>query len=173
MTGALAQRRSLLLYGALAAAVAASLWAVLAPADDVPEVSPAPLPLALADTAAADTVRPPATDAAVSAPPASAGSERRSSAPRDDIFTAYSWEPPRPVAPAVREAPQAPPVPFVFSGRLEAGGMSSYILAEGGRMHVVAVGQQVGEFRLQQASDASLEFVHVPSNLPATLSILK
>jgi len=176
-------RRSMLLWGSLIASVAASIWAISSPADDGIETSArsAPSPLALADdstqpdrartpsAARSDAAAPTAPD--LQAPSAAAPGTRQVSEVRDDIFAAYSWEPPKPAVAAVKEPPRAPPVPFTFAGRLEAQGTPSYILAEGARMHVVAVGDKVGEFRLQQAESNALVFTHVPTNLPSTLAI--
>lgn len=187
MTNAM-NRRSLWLWGSLVAAIAASIWAVATPvADSIDIDAPrTPSPLAMAGAAARDPVvdgrqgaqpnqQSMARAAIANAAPAdaaiAAASERQTGPARDDIFAAYSWQPPKPATVEVKEPPRAPPLPFAFSGRLEAEGPTAYILSEGTRMHIVAVGEQVGDFRLQQASAGALVFLHVPTNLSATLSI--
>lgn len=173
-------RRSMLLLGSLIAAIAASVWSIATPGSDSidSEMRHTPSPLTLAaqgSTREAQQVSQPASQSAGpgSAVPESETTvgERQLRSARDDIFAAYSWEPPKAVVTAIKEPPRAPPVPFVFAGRLQADGAPLYILAEGARMHVLAVGEQAGDFRLQQASSAALVFLHVPSNLSATLSI--
>lgn len=176
----LANRKSLL-WGALIAAIAASIWAVTSPADDdasTPSIPSTPSPLALLredvrDLASAKNAPPEQRNIANAQPSDAAirSQARQANAVRDDIFAAYSWEPPKPIAAATKEPPRAPPLPFTFAGHLKAEGPPSYILAEGTRMHVVAVGESVGEFQLQQASQSVLVFLHGPSNLTATLSI--
>lgn len=171
-------RRSMLLSIALIAAIAASVWSIATPEGDAMDTAtphrPPPITLAQDSPREPQQVSQPASNTAGSnlvAEPGANGRGRQLNPARDDIFAAYSWEPPKPEVTPIKEPPRAPPVPFVFAGRLQADGPPAYILAEGARMHVVAVGEQVGDFKLQQASSGALEFLHVPSNLPATLII--
>lgn len=158
-------RRRLLLWGALAATIAASIWAGSIPKEG-DEVAPStrraealivadrggtPSPVRVASKAdervpLALPQRGPATEAA------------------PDLFDAYSWAPPKSAAPEKAMPPPPPPLPFTFSGRIEIEGQPSFLLAEGPRTHIVPVGADVGVFRLESATESELTFIHIPTS---------
>lgn len=94
-----------------------------------------------------------------------------------DVFAAYSWAAEEAAKTAARVAaqpappPQAPPLPVAFAGVIEIDGRPIFLLIEGEQTRRVAVGGQVGEFRLQSAGQRELVFVHNPTGLTQTLSI--
>lgn len=169
-------RRRLLLWSALVISILVSIWAVAMPAQESDAPPPLPSPLALVQDER-NELRPPGAalpdNGTADAQPGKAAprATRQSAGTSDDIFAAYSWEPPKTVAAPIKEAPRAPPLPFAFAGHMKTEGPPSYIFSEGTRMHVIAVGETVGEFQLQQASPGALVFLHVPTQLTAMLSI--
>jgi hypothetical protein len=164
---ALARRRRWGLLGAaLFATLVASLWAV---GDEAPEdLRPPSRAVPASGEAAAgaaglpeeSTVRP---AAAVLRLP-----QRSDPAPqgRRDLFAAYGRPAARPAATA--SAPPAPPplpltLPFGFAGRLITADVSSILLSQGSQTLVLAVGEQWGDFRLEQDGGTHLSFVHLPT----------
>lgn len=95
-------------------------------------------------------------------------------APPVDIFAVRSWEPP-PVAAeiAVETAPQAPPLPFRFLGRIvEADRRPAYLLADGARVVVARVGDPIGaDYRVEKYQNGQLLFRYRPMNLRQALDV--
>lgn len=95
-------------------------------------------------------------------------------APLVDIFAVRSWEPP-PVAAemVVAEAPQAPPLPFRFLGRIvEADRRPAYLLADESRVVVVRVGDLIGKnYRVEKYENGRLLFRYRPMNLRQALDV--
>jgi len=95
-------------------------------------------------------------------------------APLADIFAVRSWDPPPAAAPLVAPAaPQAPPLPFRFLGRIvEADRGSAYLLADGSRVVVVGVGDMIGKnYRIEKYENGRLLFRYRPLNLRQTLDV--
>lgn len=166
--------RSRVLWIGLAGTVAASIWATMVPVDDadslaLPTVSPqrpADAPVRVASLHNPDPAALPVKGAAV---PDLALLPRQ--VPRDaasDPFSPHSWAPAAPVA---APKPAAPPLPFVVTGRMEIDGQVSYLLMEGQRTHIAPVGTQLGGFRLAEASDDQLVFVHQATGIKVPLRI--
>lgn len=91
-----------------------------------------------------------------------------------DIFAVRTWEPPPAVAETVEAtAPQAPPLPFRFVGRIvEADRGPAYLLAEGARVFVVGVGDPVGkDYRVEKYENGQLLFRYRPMNLRQALDV--
>ena len=89
-----------------------------------------------------------------------------------DVFAAYGWQPPPPPpAPVVPTKPSAPPLPFVYAGRVIANGQTQYLLLEQGRLHSVAAGAELGDYTFESASDAQLSFLHRPTGERQTLAL--
>ncbi len=95
---------------------------------------------------------------------------RRSGAPSGDPFRAQSWQvlaeaearrnapPPPPPAP-----PQAPPLPFVYMGKLIEEGRTVVFLTQGDRNHVVRQGDTIdGTWRLDALTEERLSFIYLP-----------
>jgi hypothetical protein len=152
-------RRLILGLGLLAAA-GWSAWAVTRGEDDagadvvlaVRRASPVPAAAALAT--------PSATGSASWEPP------RRPPAPATmrNLFGNYSYAAARPVlAPPPPEPPHAPPLPFAFSGRMNIDGQATYILLRGDAPIEVALGADVGDFKLVEATADRLLFLHGPT----------
>ena len=185
--------RHLALAVALAATIAASIWAGSIPSPDVVAAAPghAGAPLAALGAAPAAGLPEPAADGAGrTAAGAAAGGARAAApapAPPDldlgqrpapaahprDLFAAYGWTPPpvaRSAAPALApEPPQAPAPTFTYIGRLMAGDRESFLFLDGGRTQIVAIGGLIGDFRLDATSTNSLTFTHLPTGLPVTV----
>ncbi len=96
--------------------------------------------------------------------------------PLVDIFAMRSWEPPPVAAEMVVEAPQAPqapPLPFQFLGRIvDADRGPAYLLADGARVVVVGVGDLIGKnYRVEKYENGRLLFRYRPLNLRQTLDV--
>lgn len=145
-----------LLWGALAATLAASAWAVWdagQTAGDDLLATTAPRPR--------DEPVPPSAElraAAVGLPDRSAPP-----APRRDLFASPA---PRVLAAAPPAAPPTPPrpvLPWTFGGRYATPSGAAVLLNEGGRTHVLQPGTVQGDFRLEADHGQRLEFTHLPT----------
>ncbi len=133
-------------------------------------------------TAVADPAeRPdrPARDAAT--PPEAVGEvrldrlERRAAAaPAADPFRARSWEP---EVVAVRASlpppppPQAPPLPFVYLGRMIDGEQTTVFLARQNRNYVVRPGDTLdGSYRVEEIEESGIALTYLPLGTRQTLA---
>lgn len=167
------------LWAALAATLAASAWAVFDEQRQdasaaVQRATPGP---ALALHSGLHGAMLPPADAVVPAPAGATAIEPRlpdrspPMAARRDPFGGKPWvaaarpPPPAPVPAAqpVEAAVPRPVLPFTFGGRLGTAGGQAVLLHEGPRTHVVAVGEEVGGFRVDGDAGSHLEFTHVAS----------
>lgn len=107
----------------------------------------------------------------------------------NDPFAPRSWRKPerkptvqaQPIAPAlppaaplppVTVAPGAPPLPFVYMGKLLSDEVKAVFLVYADRNLIVREGQIVESiYRLDNLSDTQLTFTHLPSGLQQKLSI--
>lgn len=98
-------------------------------------------------------------------------------APVVDIFAVRSWEPPPVVAAmaatAAPAAPEAPPLPFRFLGRIvDADRGPAYLLDNGSRVVVVAVGDLIGKnYRVEKYENGRLLFRYRPMNVRQALDV--
>jgi hypothetical protein len=91
-----------------------------------------------------------------------------------ELFAAYSWQAPaapRTVTVAPPARPTAPPLPFVYAGRLVVAGKTTYLLVEGVRLHMAETGTPVGEFTLTAANPGALVFTHRPTGAATSLPL--
>ena len=83
-----------------------------------------------------------------------------------DLFPAQSWRPPPPPAPVFvappPPPPQAPPLPYKYIGRWNAGDGESYFLAQGEQMLTVKVGQKLASWQLDSVDAGGLNFTYLP-----------
>lgn len=68
-----------------------------------------------------------------------------------------------PSAPVV-VAPQAPPLPFRYLGRLQEGGQTVVFLGQGPRTHLVREGETVAEYRAEAIGLHGMTLVYLPLN---------
>ncbi len=69
------------------------------------------------------------------------------------------------VAKPVASAPVAPPLPYIYLGRIEEGGQTLVFLMDGGKELLVAPGSAVSKgWRLDSVSTGKLEFTFEPLN---------
>ena len=103
----------------------------------------------------------------------------RSAAQRaDDAFAPRSWRKPAPKAPAaanvvvIAPPPSAPPLPFIYIGKLLSEDLRAVFLAQGERNLIVHEGDVIDAiYRVDKLSDAGLTFVHLPTGIQQTLPI--
>ncbi len=59
--------------------------------------------------------------------------------------------------------PQAPALPFRYIGQQEEGGARAYFLEQEERLHIVRIGEKIGDgWRLDAAGDDALTFTYLP-----------
>jgi hypothetical protein len=158
---------------ALLATVAASIWAGRSAQDGVEAAATEERPtrIAAARTSAANGAAEsgaPVSDEAWQLPERAAPPVR----PRNP-FAVVPPPPPLPRTVAAEAAPQAPPLPFSAIGRLTVEGKPSALLMAGTQTYVIAVGDPIGEFRLEAIEGDRYVFVHVPTGLNQTLVVSK
>jgi len=166
-------RRGLILGLALLASVAWSAWTLTAKQDDVVLATVRPGPAA----GRASSHVGASTNALASASEERAitlNLPRRLIAPKQprNLFGAYSYEAPRPPPLAVApEPPRAPPLPFVYTGRLIVDGRATYLLLQGSAPISAMLGSDIGEFKLIEAAPEQLVFLHGPTGQRVAMSI--
>lgn len=74
-------------------------------------------------------------------------------------------------APAVREKPTAPPLPFRYFGRLTENGKTDVYVLRGDELLAVATGQTLGEYRVDKVSESSIAFTYLPLKTRQTLEL--
>lgn len=98
--------------------------------------------------------------------PASAEVVARFAASGPDLFPPQSWKPPPTPVPVVVAPPplppQAPPLPFKYVGRWDAGDGESFFLAEGDRVVSARVGQNLTQWHLDSVNAGGLTFTFIP-----------
>lgn len=164
-------RRKALLGLALAATVLVSIWAAY-----VPEVELAPQAGPQTPIRVAHREAQPVALGATAGPVETAAADRLQMRPRQapvaggvDLFDSKDWDPPPTAAAAA--APPPPSLPFAYSGRLEIDGRQSVLLAEGARMHIVALHDEVSGFTLDGIDEGELVFAHRASGQRVTLPL--
>jgi hypothetical protein len=103
----------------------------------------------------------------------------RSTAQRtDDAFAPRSWRKPPPKAQAAANAvviappPSAPPLPFVYMGKLLSEDARAVFLTQGERNLIVHEGDVIDAiYRVDKLSDAGLTFIHLPTGIQQNLPI--
>lgn len=82
---------------------------------------------------------------------------------RGELFTAYSWAPPPPLAPEQPSALSAPPNPYRFAGTAHYGGSLRILLARGDALVEVKEGEELdGGYRVRSASTDGVTLVYAP-----------
>ncbi|HYB50188.1 MAG TPA: hypothetical protein VED47_03660 [Burkholderiaceae bacterium] len=173
--------RPLLLGGALVVSFAWSAWALFSPQEEVvqPAARNVPAPSGSARVGSGAVEHDASRAVSASTGPDDTMAQRFELPPRPqapsqlhNLFAAYSYEAPRPIARlAAPEPPHAPPLPFVYAGRLIVGGQSIYLLSQAGAPITATLGTEIGEFKLVQTASDRLVFLHGPTGqeVPMTL----
>jgi hypothetical protein len=96
----------------------------------------------------------------------------------DDAFAPRNWRKPAPKAPAAANAvvvappPSAPPLPFVYMGKLLSEDARAVFLTQGERNLIVHEGDVIDAiYRVGKLSDAGLTFIHLPTGIQQNLPI--
>ena len=95
---------------------------------------------------------------------------RRSNA---NPFATRSWEPPPPPPPVqvVRPVtPKAPPLPFVYMGKMLDGKAVTAFVSLGGQTHLLHGGDTLRDYRVEAISVKEITFVYLPLNEKQRLS---
>jgi hypothetical protein len=86
-----------------------------------------------------------------------------------DPFAARSWAPPPVVRPP--EAPRAPPLPFVYLGKMLDGTRVTAFVSMGANTHLLHIGDTLREYRVEEISPREITFVYLPLNQKQRLSL--
>lgn len=90
-----------------------------------------------------------------------------------NIFAARSWYvPPPPPPPAKPPPPSAPPLQFVYLGKIEEASGTKVFLARQGVNYSLQQGDQIdGTYRVEQISPQAVVLTYLPLNIRQTLPI--
>lgn len=157
----MANLRNLLLYGALAATLAASVldWDATwlhGDADTVTELRPQSssglqLPRSRPHQVldGGDAINRPSLE-----------STRRLSPMAANLFAVHSWLPPEPKQ--VVQEPRAPALPFKYMGQMVQDGETVVILDQASLTHLARKGQVIGSYRVDNIGARDISFVYLP-----------
>lgn len=77
-----------------------------------------------------------------------------------------------PVEPVAMPAPVAPPLPFIFMGKLDDGEKLSVFLVDKNHLYTVVAGDVVEEvYRVESIQRGLITFTYLPLNTPQTLNM--
>lgn len=90
-----------------------------------------------------------------------------------NLFRAETWQPPPPPPDATAQAaPQAPPVPFTYFGRLVEDGRATVFLARGNREYAVKQGDAIDNmYRIEEIRPEAIVLTYIPLTERQTLAI--
>lgn len=90
-----------------------------------------------------------------------------------DLFGVHSWQPvPPPSRPAPAPRPTAPPLPFVYLGKMTEGGAVTVFLSQQGRPHIVKAGDTIERtYRVEAIADKAVTLTYLPLDIKQQLSI--
>jgi hypothetical protein len=94
----------------------------------------------------------------------------------DDAFAPRNWRKPAPKLSAAANAvvvapPSAPPLPFIYMGKLLSDEARAVFLTQGERNLIVHEGDVIDAiYRVVRLSDAGLTFVHLPTGIQQNLA---
>ena len=92
---------------------------------------------------------------------------RRSNA---NPFAVRSWTPPPPVQVVRAVVPKAPPLPFVYMGKMLDGKAVTAFVSMGGQTHLLHGGDTLRDYRVEAISAKEITFVYLPLNEKQRLS---
>jgi len=154
--------RKLVLYGALAATLAAVWWSSRLPDEDAPVV---------------EMARAPSTHKLAVAKPGAVATATRLSAARLDAFAPRDWTPPPPpppkaLPPPPPPPPMAPPLPYRYLGKLQESGQLVVFLDNNSRPVPIKGGEVLdGQWRVEEITPRMVRFTYIPLAQTATLNI--
>lgn len=96
---------------------------------------------------------------------------------RNNPFAASSWLPPPPppvqAAPEPPPPPTAPPVPYVYLGKLDGSTLKPRVfLSSGDQLVIVSQGEVLdGQYRVESISDADIVLMYLPLNQRQVISM--
>lgn len=88
-----------------------------------------------------------------------------------DAFAPKSFSPVVPPQAGPTAKREAPPLPFRYIGKMVDGGKLAVFLANGAESYTVTEGERVGDYRVDQISDAEIRFTYLPMKAKQTLPL--
>ena len=105
----------------------------------------------------------------------------RAQTPTAELFARKSWyiapplpppPPPPPQAPPPPVAPTAPPLPFVFMGRMTDAERLTVFLVKDNRVYMVSEGDVIdGTYKLEKIEPRQVTFLYLPLDVTQTLAV--
>lgn len=167
--------RTLILALALLGSIGWSAWILITPQDEVVlATNPAARSqIGVRRSAQLQTrLSAPTAHDVMSAPSLSWSVRPQAPAKPHNVFSAYTYEAPRPAPVAAAPVPpRAPSLPFAYSGRLVIDGRATYLLLQSGTPISVTVGADIGDFKLVEAEADRLVFLHGPTGQQVAMSL--
>ena len=77
-----------------------------------------------------------------------------------NLFAVHSWQPPAPKQ--VVQAPKAPALPFKYMGQMVQDGETVVILDQASLTHLARKGQVIGSYRVDNIGARDISFVYLP-----------
>jgi hypothetical protein len=87
----------------------------------------------------------------------------RFESPQVDVFASRSWQPPPPPPPKA-QAPTAPPLPFLYLGKVLEEGAVMVFLAQGARTFLAHKGDVLLDYKVEEITPARMTLVYLPLN---------
>ena len=91
-------------------------------------------------------------------------------AAHSDLFASHDWTPPPARRTLVVEQPHAPPLPFVYQGKLMQDGAVTAFVAQGPNNLALKTGDKAGSYRVDSVTPSAMTLVYVPLNEKQILS---
>jgi hypothetical protein len=88
-----------------------------------------------------------------------------------DAFAPKNFSPVVPPQAGATAKREAPPLPFRYIGKMVDGGKLAVFLANGAESYTVTEGERVGDYRVDQISDAEIRFTYLPMKAKQTLPL--
>jgi len=98
-------------------------------------------------------------------------------APGNDPFAPKSFAPPPPPAPVARasappQPPSAPPLPFVYAGKVTQDGKTEVYVTRGDNLISIAPGENIdAEYRVDAVTASSISFTYLPLKTVQSLEL--
>jgi hypothetical protein len=88
-----------------------------------------------------------------------------------DAFAPKNFSPIVPPQAQQQAKREAPPLPFRYIGKMIDGGKLAIFLANGADSFTVTEGERVGDYRVDQISEAEIRFTYLPMKAKQTLPL--
>jgi len=88
-----------------------------------------------------------------------------------DAFAPRNFSPVVPAQAQAAAKPTVPPLPFRYIGKMQDGDKLAVFLMNGNESMAVAVGDRIGEYRVDKVTDAEIVFTYLPMKAKQSLPL--